>query len=985
MLLILAFIASLLLNVLLKIPFVNVPLDRDYGIYGYHALFKLRGKKVPYRDTAENHPPGRWFLYMVLIKLFGVSRKVFRISNIAFHVFTNVVVFLLARTLFNGTVAVISSFFYAFLSSLPAYVWTQSSDEIEQILFTSLAFYCLLLGDKAGMVFTYLAGLFGVGALFFKQTAYLNTILPIFVLAVIRGFGIPGVSYVMLGMLSGFLLIYLFFVVQKIPVACFKRLYGFDRKYWRSHINALFYHTRVVKERKKKDKAAEIVASPVEEKPDKIREFTYTEQSVKLWLKRILFPILVQSFLFFVLSLFGLVAGLFEGSYRIATFPLAVWVVFVIAGILVNKHVMPYHFVPLLPPVSILAGFGVCLVWELFGSYGALVPPAVLLSLGIFYVFLGRKEVKRLINLERKGRGHIFVFDREWELNLAGEKIGKMLRELTDEQDKIYIWGPEYEVYLWSERPSPTHTLFCPRPQITYFPDPLAVEKQIVDQLNRDKPKFIVITALTEGFERFEDFLRENYALYKKVFGEIEIHIRKDLVMEKRDFKLQKNENAPLVSVIALTFNGLKYTKDFFRYLVKNTSGSYEVIFVDNGSTDGTKEYLRELKSQYPFVTVIENDRNLGFAKGNNQGMAVARGRYFMVINNDVLVPKGWMERMVKPFEVDDSIGLVGPLTNWISGLQMVNDVPYENPEDFEEFADRVARAHRNRYTPRRRIAGFAMMINRRLYETIGGFDEGFSGGNYEDDDYCLRAVKAGFKIVVAENVFMHHFGSVTFKLNNINYDDSLERNKRFFKEKWPDVDIDWLMERDERLISKSKKVIDEAIAHFGNSEYGKALEKFNKVLEFDPLNEEALFGAALCYRNLNDNLNSLKLLKKCLDVNPDNAYAYNQSGIISVEMGDLESAKVLFSTAVMKAPDLVDAQRNYADVLIELGEYEDGVRALVKILENHPDDVPTLLRMAQLYAEVGRYTEAKTLAERVLTIDPGNERAAEIIRSGMN
>jgi len=62
MLLILAFIASLLLNVLLKIPFVNVPLDRDYGIYGYHALFKLRGKKVPYRDTAENHPPGRWFL-----------------------------------------------------------------------------------------------------------------------------------------------------------------------------------------------------------------------------------------------------------------------------------------------------------------------------------------------------------------------------------------------------------------------------------------------------------------------------------------------------------------------------------------------------------------------------------------------------------------------------------------------------------------------------------------------------------------------------------------------------------------------------------------------------------------------------------------------------------------------------------------------------------------------------------------------------------
>ena len=450
--------------------------------------------------------------------------------------------------------------------------------------------------------------------------------------------------------------------------------------------------------------------------------------------------------------------------------------------------------------------------------------------------------------------------------------------------------------------------------------------------------------------------------------------------MKGDGIEMRREKFSPLVSVITLTFNGLEYTRKFFHYLLKNTQENFEVIVVDNGSTDGTKKYLRELKSRCSFIKVLENSENLGFAKGNNQGMAVARGRYFMVINNDVLVPKGWMERMVKPFEIDDSIGLVGCLSNNASGFQTLKDVPYNDPDDFEEYAEKVADSWGNRYTPRRRIAGFAMMINRRLYEAIGGFDEDFGIGNFEEDDYCVRAFRAGFKIVVAEGVFMHHFGRATFRANNIGYKDTLKRNKSVFQKKWPDVDYGWLMELDRRLVDINRELLSHGVEAFQHSEFKGAKEYFEQVLETDPLNEEALFGLALCYRNLGDNLMTLKLLKKCLDVNPDNAYAYNQSGIISVEMGDLESAKVLFSTAVIKAPDFVDAQRNYADVLIELGEYEDGVRALVKILENHPDDVPTLLKMAQLYAEVGKYAEAKKFAERALNVKLEKEKVGEVV-----
>ncbi|MBO8130497.1 MAG: glycosyltransferase [Candidatus Marinimicrobia bacterium] len=973
---------GLLMNILLKLPFINIPLDRDYGVYGYHALFKLKKKKIPYIDTGENHPPGRWLLYLLLIRLFGISRKVFRISNIVFHLLTNLLVFLVAGELFGDTVAIISSFSYAFISSLPAYVWTQSSDEVEQIFFTSLSFYLFILGAQAQNYYLLLiSGISSMGALFFKQTAYLNTILPLCISGLIYNFRFSGYISIIFGMIIGFIGIFLFFKYNNIPTDHFRIIFGFKFKFLKKQLELLFYHTKELK----KEESEPATHAVLQNDQKKTFNFKYTKEGYLRWVKVVMVPILKNSSIYILFALSGIVLGIvYSHNINSLLFTL-VWLVGAILGIIINKHYMAYHFLPLLGPILILSGFGASELWKMLSTNGSILAIAIITILIVGYFGIILIDFNKWRKIERKGRGHIFYYRQEWEMNLAGEKIGRMLKDITNEDDKIYVWGPEYEIYLFSERPSPTTTLFCPRPYISYSPDPYGMETMIVNQLSNDKPKYIVITALTEGFENFENFLKENYSLYAKKFGELSIYKKKEEEMENV-IKLNTNISAPpKVSVITLTFNGIEYTKMFFKYLLKNTSGSYEVIVVDNGSSDGTREYLDYLSNNYSHVKVILNNTNVGFSKGANQGLSFANGKYLMVINNDVLVPPEWLEKMIKPFEIDESIGLVGPLTNWISGLQMVENVQYENPEDFEEYAMRISEARKYKYTPRRRIAGFAMMINRRLYDAIGGFDENFVGGNYEDDDYCLRASKAGFKIVVAENVFMHHYGSATFKSNKINYEKSIEMNKEIFKKKWQDIDFEWLMERDKRLVDLSEDQINVAVDLFTQSRYQDAREIFVKVLSYDPLNEEALFGLALCYRNVDDNLNAIRMLKKCIDLNPDNAYAYNQSGIISAELGDFESAKALFAAAVAKAPDFVDAQRNYAEVLLELEQYEDGVRAFVKILENHPNDVLTLLRMAELYQEVGRYDEAKQFASKVLEYDPTNVKAIEILELQSN
>jgi GT2 family glycosyltransferase/tetratricopeptide (TPR) repeat protein/uncharacterized HAD superfamily protein/hypoxanthine phosphoribosyltransferase len=247
-----------------------------------------------------------------------------------------------------------------------------------------------------------------------------------------------------------------------------------------------------------------------------------------------------------------------------------------------------------------------------------------------------------------------------------------------------------------------------------------------------------------------------------------------------------------LTSIVILTYNQLEYTKITIDSIRKYTKAPYEIIVVDNASTDATVEYLKAQKD----IRTVFNQENLGFPSGCNEGMEIAAGEYIVLLNNDVVVTNDWLEGLIECAESMPSIGIVGSMTNNISGFQREPKSSYKKASQVHEFAAKYRRAHRKFWLESPKVAGFCMLIKRKLMEQIGGFDIAFGIGNCEDDDYCVRAALAGFKVAIAGDVFIHHFGSKSFTREGIEkYKDIIKTNEEIFREKWGAGPMEWWRE----------------------------------------------------------------------------------------------------------------------------------------------------------------------------------------------
>ena len=443
-------------------------------------------------------------------------------------------------------------------------------------------------------------------------------------------------------------------------------------------------------------------------------------------------------------------------------------------------------------------------------------------------------------------------------------------------------------------------------------------------------------------------------------------------------------EKVDIVSIIMLTFNALEWTKKAVRSILEHTRSPYEIIFVDNASSDGTKSYLKKLTRKYDHISYIKNSRNMGFAKGNNQGVQKAKGKHVLLLNNDVLVSDGWLDRMLTLLRKDEKIGIVGPLSNYISGRQMIADVPYKSDEDYYKYATDLAKQYAGKSSPRRRLAGFAMLMPTKLYRQLDGFDETFGSGNFEDDDLCLRTSQAGYALMVDESTIIHHFGSKSFEENKIPYNLSLEEKGRLFKNKWPGADLNYLLEKDETLVQKHEALVDSGAEALIANNFEVAEAGFHNILKENPINADALYGLALSAKLQNNNVLAMEKLRHLLLLWPDYADAYNQSGIIAFENEDYDSAQLFFINAVEKDPDNIEAQKNLADIFLVLENYDEAVRLLHLLNERYPEDPSVLIRMLEIYRDSGRKEDAaeylKKLEKTDIDIDILEELRSSLI-----
>ncbi len=270
-----------------------------------------------------------------------------------------------------------------------------------------------------------------------------------------------------------------------------------------------------------------------------------------------------------------------------------------------------------------------------------------------------------------------------------------------------------------------------------------------------------------------------------------------DLRQQRVDFAKQNNwaqrvdtidaavRNAfPLVSILIVTYNSADYVRPCFDSL-RDTYPSYEVIVVDNHSEDSTVDIVKEYAATDPRIHLHCLSSNSGFAAGNNLAARESAGEYLILLNVDVMVTPGWIERLLRHLRKDTSIGLICPVTNFVANEAKIN-VDYTNFDEMRRFAMCLATKQKGRLVNLDVAALFCTAISRDLWQRIGELDEGFGMGMFEDDDFSMRVLKVGRRVVAAEDCFVHHFGQGSFsKLPSEQYDQIFDANRRRFEEKW--------------------------------------------------------------------------------------------------------------------------------------------------------------------------------------------------------
>lgn len=247
------------------------------------------------------------------------------------------------------------------------------------------------------------------------------------------------------------------------------------------------------------------------------------------------------------------------------------------------------------------------------------------------------------------------------------------------------------------------------------------------------------------------------------------------------------------ISITVTNWNGGKLTRDCLFSIKKYTSLPYELIIVDNGSTDGSLEMI---ESEFPNAILIKNLENLGAVKAANQEIKITNGDYIVHLDNDTKVTKNWLENLIRVAKSDKKIGIVGCKHLFPNGL-ILHAGGWMKPNAFWFYGWKEA--DNGQYDEIKEVdwvSSACWLLKKSLIKKIGFLDESFSPIYFEETDYCLRAKKAGFKIVYTPKTVIFHVGGISrdMKFSNEKIFFISQRNKvRFMLLNYP---LNWLLKR---------------------------------------------------------------------------------------------------------------------------------------------------------------------------------------------
>lgn len=443
------------------------------------------------------------------------------------------------------------------------------------------------------------------------------------------------------------------------------------------------------------------------------------------------------------------------------------------------------------------------------------------------------------------------------------------------------------------------------------------------------------------------------------------------------------------VSFVILALNKVEYTRQCIESIQAHCRQNYELILVDNGSTDQTLEYFHSV----PGAVVIHNPENLGVSAGWNQGIARASGDYVLIFNNDTLVPPMAIENLVRAAMNYPRAGIIAPRSNQIAGPQLLRDFPEFQSLDalFNHLTQRQQQSDLSAWQfPR--IKGFCMLIPKAVIEDVGVFDESFGFGNFEDDDYSLRVSLAGYQLLVADDSIIFHYGSVSFDQTGIDWNEQMVKNHKIFNQKWArgrlslntakvtdgaaveepswthsSADVPLLLQKAAQSVSESK--LSEALGYYCRAlEYGFSLEILDPLEKLikDYLSPDES-EAALKYL-----VSRFPVLEGGLNQGLSAPVGWVEEAESLLRAGNLDGASRLLARL---GPEQLKsfAALNLQGILAYYRQaYDRAFDSFEKALKIQPTHENCLLNFYDAGLRLRQFQRVKDVLERALALDPG-------------
>lgn len=472
--LILILLLILLLQVVLRVPFLMEPLERDEGVYGYLAQTMLRGD-VLYKDAIDNKPPVVFFIYAFVFKTLGQTILGLHLFSLFISLLTTLLLFLIASELISKKAGLISAFFYALFSGGPMVQGSSANTEVFVVFFVSLSLYLFVFAYKNGKEILYpVIGLIMGIAFMTKQVALFNFIvLLLFTFFATKNLRlkIKRISF----LLFGFVLIPIFFLFYFV------------------HHNALndFIYNAF------------------------IYNFEYVKPMINPGLWGSWFNIFLnENSILWVFSISS-IAYILTKERRFDGMLLSLWAIFSFFAVASGGFYFGHYYILVIPSLCLLSGYFLSR-WENIVRESLpqvlLVVVVLVFSLYIikhqhpYYLFYSPTQ----ISISKYGMGNNFP---------NSVKVGKWIKDNSNQQDKLFMWGAQPEINFYAQRASVSR-FFCAHP--FYLNPKFNVEegkREVYDQIKKERPRFIIWAWPPKSFPKLYKYTQENYRFIKDFEG----------------------------------------------------------------------------------------------------------------------------------------------------------------------------------------------------------------------------------------------------------------------------------------------------------------------------------------------------------------------------------------------------------------------------------------------------------------------------------